>query len=102
MRECLANLARVKEAISLVTERAGDGAALDSIPALLRGIIAGLLIVEKERAAGVVDGLQRRSVRWCARVANRSDRSRLDRLADAIVSLEYYMETLQAGRSEPG
>ncbi len=25
----------------------------------------------------------------------------LDRLADAIVSLEYYMETLQAGRSDP-
>ena len=25
----------------------------------------------------------------------------LDRLADAIVSLEYYIETLQAGRSDP-
>ena len=25
----------------------------------------------------------------------------LDRLADAIVSVEYYMETLQAGRSDP-
>ncbi len=25
----------------------------------------------------------------------------LDRLADAIVSVEYYMETLQAGRTDP-
>ena len=25
----------------------------------------------------------------------------LDRLADAIVSIEYYMETLQAGRADP-
>src|SRR5690606_27471778 len=25
----------------------------------------------------------------------------MDRLADAIVSIEYYMETLQAGRSDP-
>ena len=25
----------------------------------------------------------------------------LDRLADAVVSLEYYMETLQAGRADP-
>src|SRR5690348_11393202 len=25
----------------------------------------------------------------------------IDRLADAIVSVEYYMETLQAGRSDP-
>ena len=28
-------------------------------------------------------------------------RAYLDRLADAIVSLEYYIETLQAGRSDP-
>ena len=27
--------------------------------------------------------------------------SQFDLLADAIVSLEYYMETLQAGRKEP-
>lgn len=28
-------------------------------------------------------------------------RAALERLADAIVSLEYYMETIQAGRREP-
>ncbi|MEO7387743.1 MAG: Hpt domain-containing protein, partial [Gammaproteobacteria bacterium] len=102
MRECLANLARVKEAISLVTERAGDGAALDSIPALLRGITAALLIVEKERAGRVAERIAAAASEVVQRGAGTEARAALERLADAIVSLEYYMETLQAGRREPG
>ena len=102
MRECLANLARVKEAISLVTERAGDGAALDSIPALLRGITAALLIVEKEQAGRVAERIAAAASEVVQRGAGPEARAALERLADAIVSLEYYMETLQAGRREPG
>jgi len=102
MRECLANLARVKEAISLVTERSGDGAALDSIPALLRGITAALLIVEKERAGRVAERIAVAASEVVQRGAGPDARAALERLADAIVSLEYYMETLQAGRREPG
>jgi len=101
MRECLANLARVKEAISLVTERAGDGAALDSIPALLRGITAALLMVEKERAGRVAERIAAAASEVVQRGAGPDARAALERLADAIVSLEYYMETLQAGRREP-
>ena len=102
MRECLANLARVKEAISLVTERAGDGAALDSIPALLRGITAALLMVEKESAGRVAERIAAAASEVVQRGAGPEARAALERLADAIVSLEYYMETLQAGRREPG
>ena len=102
MRECLANLARVKEAISLVTERAGDGAALDSIPALLRGITAALLMVEKESAGRVAERISAAASEVVQRGAGPEARVALERLADAIVSLEYYMETLQAGRREPG
>ncbi|MBL8199928.1 MAG: Hpt domain-containing protein [Chromatiales bacterium] len=102
MRECLANLARVKEAISLVTERSGDGAALDSIPALLRGITAALLMVERERAGRVAERIATAASEVVQRGAGPEARAALERLADAIVSLEYYMETLQAGRREPG
>lgn len=102
MRECLSNLARVKEAISLVTERSGDGAALDSIPALLRGITAALLIAEKERAGRVAERIAAAAGEVVQRGTGPEARAALERLADAIVSLEYYMETLQAGRREPG
>ncbi|MCL4721782.1 MAG: Hpt domain-containing protein, partial [Gammaproteobacteria bacterium] len=100
MRECLANLARVKEAITLVTERAGDGAALDAIPNLLRGITAALLIVEKERAGRVAERIAVAAGEVVQRGGDDA-RAALERLADAIVSLEYYMETLQAGRRAP-
>ncbi len=113
MRECLANLARVKEAISVVTERAGDGAALDSIPALLRGITAALLVAEKEAAARIAERIAAAATEVVERGVGMTSAGRtgaglaqearvaLERLADAIVSLEYYMETLQAGRREP-
>ena len=102
MRECLSNLARVKETISLVIERAGDGAALDSIPALLRGITAALLIVQKESAGRIAERIAAAASDVVQRGAGAEARVALERLADAIVSLEYYMETLQAGRREPG
>jgi chemosensory pili system protein ChpA (sensor histidine kinase/response regulator) len=101
MRECLVNLARVKDAVTQVIDRRGDGAALDAVPEQLQGIGAGLLMLGRERAAGVVEALGK-SIRGLVREGrDGGDRARLDRLADATVSLEYYLETLQAGRSEP-
>ena len=101
MRECLANLTRVKEAISTVTERAGDGAALDVIPTLLRGITAALLIAEREPAARIAERIAAAASEVVQRGTSVEARAALERLADAIVSLEYYMETIQAGRREP-
>ena len=102
MRECLVNLARVKDAVTQVMERQGDGAALDAVPEQLQGIGAGLVMLGKERAAAVVDSLQKAIRSLMGGPGRVPDRARLDRLADATVSLEYYLETLQAGRSDPG
>ncbi|MFZ1624750.1 MAG: Hpt domain-containing protein, partial [Gammaproteobacteria bacterium] len=101
MRECLANLMRVKEAISVVTERGGDGVALDAIPTLLRGITAALLMAEREPAARIAERIAAAASEVVQRGTGLEARAALERLADAIVSLEYYMETIQAGRREP-
>jgi chemosensory pili system protein ChpA (sensor histidine kinase/response regulator) len=101
MRECLVNLARVKDAITQVIDRKGDGATLDAIPELLRGITAGLLMLDKERVVGIISELQRAIRGLVQQGYEPADRAALDRLAEATVSLEYYLETLQAGRSEP-
>jgi chemosensory pili system protein ChpA (sensor histidine kinase/response regulator) len=63
----------------------------------MRGITAGLLMLGKTRAVGDRRGHQRlpRASMQAGRLALAAQR--LDRLADAIVSVEYYMETLQAG-----
>ena len=102
LRECSVNMARIKEAMAQSVGGTFDSAALDHWPELIRGIKAGMLMLGQGRAATVIDGITSllRRVMQAGRPAVPT--LFLDRLADAIVSLEYYMETLQAGRSEPG
>ena len=44
LRECVVNMARIKEAIALSVEKPNEAQAIDQIPQLLSGIAAGLLI----------------------------------------------------------
>ncbi len=102
MRECIINLARVKETISqsFASESASRG--LDSVPSLIRGIKSGLLLLDKTRAMEVVERVGRFVITMLnaggPKILNQKE---TDRLADVIVSIEYYMETVKAGRSEP-
>ena len=102
LRECILNLARLKESIAQSVGGTLDTAGLDAWPELMRGLKAGLLMLGKSRAVELVENIHGRlgplmQPGGAAAMAG----GRLDRLADAIVSLEYYMETLQAGRSDP-
>ena len=102
MRECIINLARIKETISQSLAAEAPSSGLDNIPSLIGGIKAGLLMLDKTRAMEVVD----RVGSLVTKVLNVGGSAQLtqketDRLADAIVSIEYYMETVKAGRSEP-
>lgn len=102
MRECIINLARIKETItqSIADESVSQG--LDNIPSLISGIKAGLLLLDKTRAMEVVDRVGELVVAILnTGGANSLNQKETDRLADAIVSIEYYMETVKAGRSEP-
>ena len=101
MREAIVNLARVKDAVIQVLERPEEGAALDSVPQHLGGIKAGLLILEKDAAVPIVDEIDEYVGKLIQQGYDVGDTQQLDFLADAIVSLEYYMETIQAGRNEP-
>ncbi len=102
LRECAVNLARIKEAIAQNVGGTLDSAALDHWPELMRGIKAGMLMLGRGRAATVIDGITNLLRRVMQAGGPRVPAQFLDRLADAVVSLEYYMETLQAGRTEPG
>ena len=102
MRECIINLARIKETVgqSLASQAPSQG--LDSIPSLIRGIKAGLMMLNKTRAMEVVDRIGNLiTLTLSGSGPKRLTQKETDRLADAIVSIEYYMETVKAGRSEP-
>jgi chemosensory pili system protein ChpA (sensor histidine kinase/response regulator) len=102
LRECILNLARIKESVTQSVGGTLDVAGLDSWQDLIRGLKAALLILGKTRAVEVVEAItvQLKRVMRPGALAG-LPHGFLDRLADAIVSVEYYMETLQAGRSDP-
>ncbi len=101
LRECSVNLVRVKEAIASNVAGTLDVSALDAWPGLIAGIKAGLLMLGKSRAAEIVDGIAGHLKELLQPGGTAVQPNYLDRLADAVVSLEYYMETLQAGRADP-
>jgi chemosensory pili system protein ChpA (sensor histidine kinase/response regulator) len=103
LRECIVNLARIKEAVSIAVQKPNEFSpqGLDNVPQLLRGITAGLLMLGKGRAVELMDGIGTEVRKLIEPGAGVPDALRLERIADAIVSIEYYMETLQNGRADP-
>ena len=103
LRECIVNLARIKEAVSISVQKPTDfpPQGLDNVPQLLRGITAGLLMLGKGRAVELMDAIGTEVRKLIEPGAPVPDALRLERVADAIVSIEYYMETLQNGRNDP-
>ena len=103
LRECIVNLARIKEAVSAAVQKPNEFSAqgLDNVPQLLRGITAGLLMLGKGRAVELMDAIGKQVRMLIEPGAPSPDAIRLERVADAIVSIEYYMETLQSGRTDP-
>jgi chemosensory pili system protein ChpA (sensor histidine kinase/response regulator) len=100
LRECIVNLARIKEAVTSALSVPLETAVVDQVQPLARGITAGLLMLGKARAVEIMSRIGRHVVGLLKPGAVR-DVGRIERLADAIVSIEYYMETLQAGRGDP-
>jgi chemosensory pili system protein ChpA (sensor histidine kinase/response regulator) len=101
LRECVVNLARVKESIAQNVSGTLDAAGFDTWPELMRGIKAGLLMLGKTRAVEAIEAVSQHLKRVMRPGGSVLSSEYLDRLADAIVSIEYYIETLQAGRTDP-
>lgn len=99
--ECIVNLAKVKEAVAQLLESPTDGRALDQVKPQLRGITAGLLMLNKTKAVKIVERVGKviESRLGPGRKAMKPEY--LERLADAVVSVEYYLETISRGRSDP-
>ncbi|HEY5754591.1 MAG TPA: Hpt domain-containing protein [Steroidobacter sp.] len=101
LRECIVNMARIKEAIAHSLDKPREGAAVDQIPQLMRGITAGLLMLGKTRVVEIMEGIDKALQNFVRSDGLTLPQEAVDRLADAIVAVEYYMETIQAGRADP-
>ncbi|MEL7538434.1 MAG: Hpt domain-containing protein [Pseudomonadota bacterium] len=101
VRECLINLARLKEAISRVAANNDDRLGIDSAGSLMRGVTAGLMMLGKVRAMEVSERILACVDQMLRISATPLATDDMDRLADTVVSLEYYLETIQLGRRDP-
>ncbi len=101
VRECLINLARLKEGITRIANNSDDRIGIDNAEALMRGVRSGLLMLGKDRAMDVTARLDAFVDRALRRAREPLEPAHYDRLADALVSLEYYLETIQVGRRDP-
>ena len=101
LKECNVNLGRVKEAIVQSLEEQLDPKALHEVPQLLRAITAGLLMLDRTRAVSLVEQVGAQIRDWLSLGDAPPSDDAMDHLADAIVSLEYFMETIASGRSDP-
>ena len=64
LRECIVNMARIKEAIALALEHPGEAQTLDQIPQLINGINSGLLMLGKTRAVQITEHISRAMERY--------------------------------------
>jgi chemosensory pili system protein ChpA (sensor histidine kinase/response regulator) len=100
MGECTVNLAKVKEAVIQLVENPADTRPLEQARPQLRGIAAGLLMLEKTKAVTVVERVAA-VIGTRLAAGTKLKPEYLERLADAVVSVEYYLETVSAGRTDP-
>ena len=76
-----------------------DHREIEDVPELLDSIRGGLQIIPLNRAAELLDACSRYIRENLLEQKSVPDWEQLDRLADAITSIEYYMERLTAGAS---
>ncbi|HKU78788.1 MAG TPA: Hpt domain-containing protein, partial [Rhodanobacteraceae bacterium] len=92
MREAGANLGRVKEHITAFIESSWSHVQLADVPKLLAEVSGALRILNLERPAELVDGIDRYIGNELIADGKVPTVDEMDTLADAMASVEYYLE----------
>ncbi|HJR13929.1 MAG TPA: Hpt domain-containing protein [Rhodanobacteraceae bacterium] len=92
MREAGANLGRVKERITAFIESSWSHAQLAEVPKLLAEVSGALRILNLERPAELIDGIDRYIGNELIVDGKVPTVDEMDTLADAMASVEYYLE----------
>jgi len=100
IRECQIGLERAKESIIEYISSQWDANRLDNIEALLKDIRGGLEMIPLPRPAAVIDSCARFIVDTLRQPGYEPEWKTLESLADAMASVEYYLERLSGDLSE--
>lgn len=102
VRECNVSLGEIKEILARYSRDPRDRQDFERLGPLQRTVAAALHMLEKHEAATIARRLVTVVEGPLLNGSSPPADSDLDRLADALVGLEYYLETIGAGRPDPG
>ena len=100
--EVVASMGLAKEAISEFIKSADNFELLSVVPDLLNKISGGLQLIGQERAAVAVEQVKEFMTHELIERHQSLDENRLDMLADAICSIEFYIEEITDNRGNTG
>ncbi|HSC46842.1 MAG TPA: Hpt domain-containing protein, partial [Gammaproteobacteria bacterium] len=101
IRESIINMARVKEAIVEYVNDPSHREVLRSLPHHIREIQASFRFLDMPRVFKLLLSLRHYILKKLLVAKGVPAQNELDRMADAIVSMEFYLETVQQGRGNP-
>jgi chemosensory pili system protein ChpA (sensor histidine kinase/response regulator) len=101
IRESIINMARAKEAIVEFVGDPGRREVLKPLPGHFREIQASFRFLEMPRVVSLLASLRQYIMKRLLVGKGAPQQNELDRMADAIVSMEFYLETVQQGRGNP-
>ena len=101
IRESIVNIARVKERIQDFVKSPDRKDLLEPIPQWVSQIRGGLGLLELDRAGEILEAAARYIRDRIFAAEQTPAEADLDRLADAVVSTEFFLETIQQGRGRP-
>jgi len=102
MKEARDDLIKVREAVSSYLEKPTDKAILEPIPQWLHLVIGSLNLLSYKRVAQVISSCRSFVENDLIAADSLPESSRLDALADAVMSIEYYLEAFVQSRVHPG
>ncbi len=101
VKEAKLELEQVKDAINLFSKNPSDHSPLDIVPAALDRIKGGISILSLDRAADLLQGCILYIRENLLEGSTIPEADTLDSLADAISSIEYYLESLAGKWGQP-
>lgn len=94
--ECRSGLSLTKRAVSSFMDSNWDPMHLANLPSILAGVSGGLTFLDLGRAGGVMDACRSYIEQTLlATNAETPTREQMDTLADAVTSLDYYLESME-------
>ncbi len=100
IKESVANFVQARQCFVAFIEAGWDHAQLNDVPRLLDEVSGAMHLLEQERAARQLHALSVFTQMELVQLQRVPDAAQMDRLADALASLEYYLEALRDHRPQ--